>query len=80
METTYAFTAYNTETQYGYGTEDEALKYCKFLNRDRENNCYQVYESDLTDEQADTLAFNLRDCLNDLADGEVLDSTLSDTY
>jgi hypothetical protein len=66
METTYAFEAYNTETQYGYGTEDEALKYCKFLNRDRENNCYQVSESDITDEQADTLAFNLRDCLNDL--------------
>jgi hypothetical protein len=66
MEATYAFTAYNTETQYGYGTESEAAKYLAFLNQNREINLYEMGVSDLTDEQADTLAINLRDCLNDL--------------
>jgi hypothetical protein len=61
MEDTYAFTAYNTETQYGYGTENEAQQYLNFLNQDREINLYEMEVSDLTDEQADRLAFNLRD-------------------
>jgi hypothetical protein len=67
MESTYTFTAYNTETQYGYGTENEAQQYLSFLNRDREINLYEMEISGLTDEQADTLAFNLRDSLNDFA-------------
>ena len=67
MEATYAFTAYNTETQYGYGTENEAQQYLNFLNQDREINLYEMEVSGLTDELADTLAFNLRDGLNDFA-------------
>jgi hypothetical protein len=66
MEATYSFTAYNSEIQYAFGTESEAARYLKFLNRNREINLYQMEISDLTDEQADTLAFNLMDCLNDL--------------
>ncbi len=67
MEATYAFTANNRETQYGYGTEDEARQYLDFLNKDREINLYEMEVSGLTEEQADTLAFNLRDGLNDIA-------------
>lgn len=70
METTFEFTAYNTETLYGYGTEAEATLYVDWLNKDREINLYQMAESGLTDEQADTLAINLRD---DLADLELID-------
>jgi hypothetical protein len=66
MEVTYAFTAYNTETQYGFGTEDEATEYLEWLNKDKEINLYEMEISDLTDDQADTLAINLRDNLNDL--------------
>jgi hypothetical protein len=63
MEATYAFTAYNTETQYGYGTENEAQQYLDFLNQDREINLYEMEVAGLTDEQAERLAFNLRDFL-----------------
>jgi hypothetical protein len=66
METTYEFTAYNTERVYGYGTEDEAALYLRWLNRDRQINVYEMSPSELTDEQADTLAFNLREAINDL--------------
>jgi hypothetical protein len=67
MEATYSFTAYNSEAQYGYGTEAEAYQYLDFLNRDREINLYEMEVSGLTDGQADTLAFNLRDSLNEIA-------------
>jgi hypothetical protein len=66
METTFEFTAYNTETLYRHGTEAEATLYLNWLNEDREINLYQMAESGLTDEQADTLAINLRDNLADL--------------
>jgi hypothetical protein len=66
METTYEFSAYNTETIYGYGTETEATQYLEWLNQDKEINLYEMGVSDLTDEQADTLAINLRENLADL--------------
>lgn len=66
METTFEFTAYNTETQYGYGTEAEATLYLDWLNKGREINLYQMAKSDITDEQADTLAINLRENLAEL--------------
>jgi len=34
------FRAYNTESRYGYGTPQEADRYCDYLNRDREINHY----------------------------------------
>lgn len=66
MEATYEFTAYNTEVIYGFGTESEAAQYLEWLNQDKEINLYEMSVSDLTDEQADTLAINLLDCLKDL--------------
>lgn len=66
METTYEFAAYNTETIYGYGTEAEATQYLEWLNQGKEINLYEMGVSDLTDEQADTLAINLRENLADL--------------
>jgi hypothetical protein len=61
METTYEFTAYNSEKLYGYGTEDEAQLYLDHLNKDRDINLYEYEASDLTDDEADPLAFGLRD-------------------
>lgn len=66
METTYEFTAYNTEKIYGYGTENEASLYLDWLNRDKEINLYEMSESNITSEQSDTWAINLRDNLLDL--------------
>jgi hypothetical protein len=66
METTYEFTAYNSEKIYGYGSEAEAQIYLKWLNRNRGVNQYEMVESDLTADQADDLAFNLRENLADL--------------
>ncbi len=40
----YIFTAYNSEALYGCGCESDAEKYCNYLNRDREINCYQYAE------------------------------------
>jgi hypothetical protein len=40
IETWYEFTAYNTPTLYGYGNQEEAEKYCDFLNKGREINMY----------------------------------------
>lgn len=68
METTYEFTAYNTEVIYGYGSEIEARLYLDWLNRDREMNQYEMALSSLSDEQADILAVNLQENLADLAD------------
>ena len=59
METTYKFTAYNKESHYGYGTEDEAMRYLDLLN---EKLCFNLYEkeiSGLTDEQSEDISFSL---------------------
>lgn len=72
MEFVYKFTAYNTETIYGFGTEEEAITYQDWLNRDRQINLYERAVSELSDEQADTLAINIRENLNDL---ELIDSS-----
>ena len=40
----YRFEAYNTAAQYGFGTGDDAVKYCAHLNRNRETNCWQAEE------------------------------------
>lgn len=66
METTYEFTAYNTKTVYGYGSEDEAGLYLGWLNRDREINLYEMAKSSISQDEADTLAINLRENLGDL--------------
>jgi hypothetical protein len=66
MELTYEFTANNKESIYGYGTEPEAGIYLEWLNRDRLIDLYQMSESGLTEEQADTLAINLCENLADL--------------
>ena len=66
MEATYAFTAYNTEAEYGFGSESQAAEYLAHLNKDREINLYEMEVSDLTDDEAENLAFNLADCLNNL--------------
>lgn len=66
MEGIYEFSACNTESIYGYGTETEATKYLEWLNRDRKINLFEVGESSLTMDEADTLAINLRENLQDL--------------
>ena len=66
MEATYAFESHNAETQYGYGTESQAIEYREYLNRYRGINCYQVYPATLTDEQAEAMAFNLADELGNI--------------
>ena len=66
MEATYEFSAYNTESVYGYGTEAEATQYLGWLNKGREINLFEMAVSKLTEDQADTLAVNLRENLADL--------------
>lgn len=66
METTYAFKALYSGTIYGYGTEAEASQYLEWLNQKRETNLYGMSLSDLTSEQADTMAINLLDFLKDM--------------
>jgi hypothetical protein len=66
METTYEFSAYNLESIYAFGTESEAARYLEWLNKDREINLFEMTVSNLTDEQAETLAINLCDNLLDL--------------
>jgi hypothetical protein len=66
METTYEFSAYNSEKLYGYGSQSDAQLYLKWLNKNREINQYEMAASSLTDEDANTLAFNLRENLADL--------------
>jgi hypothetical protein len=48
----FEFTAYNTETLYGYGTETEANLYLDWLNENREINEYQKGISSLTEGRA----------------------------
>lgn len=59
METTYNFSAHDTESIYGFGTESEASLYLIWLNKDREINLYEMAVSGLTDEQADALDIDL---------------------
>ena len=66
METWYEFWANNRESLYGYGTSNEAEKYCEFLNQDREIHLFYVDEC--PQEKCDRLAertdtFNLADTL-----------------
>ncbi len=67
----YRFSAYNTESQYGYGSITEATEYLDFLNEDREINQYE-YEvvrdqhlvADLENNRTD--GFNISDVLNNV--------------
>ena len=61
METTYKFSAYNTESVYGFGTANEATQYLEWLNQNREINKFEMEISSLSDEQAENLAINLSD-------------------
>jgi len=49
-DTWWKFKAYNTESVYGWGTTDEADKYCDFLNSDREINVFHSEEIEDDDE------------------------------
>jgi len=66
MEATYEFSAYNTESVYGYGTTAEASQYLAFLNKGRDINLFEMAVSDLSEDRAEALAVNLRDSLRDL--------------
>lgn len=44
MEKWFEFTAYNSQTLYGFGTDAEASKYCDIINRHREVNVYGYRE------------------------------------
>jgi hypothetical protein len=66
MEGIFEFSAYNSESIYGFGTQAEASLYLDWLNKDREINLYEMAESSMTMEQADTLAVNLLENLQDL--------------
>lgn len=66
METTYEFSAYNQESIFGFGTENEAAQYLGWLNQGKEINLYEMAVSGLSDEQAEILAVNLREILADL--------------
>jgi hypothetical protein len=65
MEGIFEFSAYN-KSIYGFGTQAEASLYLDWLNKDREINLYEMTESSMTMEQADTLAVNLLENLQDL--------------
>lgn len=73
----WAFRAYNSEALYGYGYEDEARRYCRRLNGDRDINVYAreqlgpVSDAELIadlDSQRRTDGFNLADTLAELTD------------
>jgi hypothetical protein len=69
MEAWYAFKAYNSQTQYGYGTATEADQYADLLNRNREINVYAPHKLDDAEAaelklEGNTDAFNLSDALN----------------
>ena len=57
----FKFTAYNTEAQYGYGTEKQAIEYVELLNKDREVNLYEYELIEISEEEAEmrTDIFNL---------------------
>lgn len=74
MLSLYRFSAYNSQTEYGWGTEEEAGKYCDYLNRSREINVYGYREITDVDEimkrDEDGEVINLADALNEIADEE----------
>src|SRR5687768_14100213 len=55
----FAFRAYNSETQYGYGTTEDADRYSDLLNTGREVDLFSAYE--LTDEEAAELGLKDRE-------------------
>lgn len=69
VEKWFMFTAYNSQAHYGFGTRQEADKYCDILNRNREVGQYGYNE--ITDADAlaslnngdDTDGFRLDDAL-----------------
>ena len=51
-ERTYIFSAYNTESVYAYGTSGDAVRYCEYLNLNREDIAhYGIEKTDLTPNQ-----------------------------
>ena len=40
----FKFEAYNTESFYGFGSEEEANRYCDHLNKDRDINVFGAGE------------------------------------
>lgn len=66
----FAFRAYNTQTEYGFGSDNEAERYCDHLNAAREVNVYAAHELS-ADEAAeldlDNRGFNLDDALAEIA-------------
>ena len=69
-ENWFAFRAFTTQTQYGYGTEQEAEKYAERLNRNRYINVYASYA--VTDEVVKALNLDNSDL------GFALSTALSD--
>lgn len=64
MEATYKFSAYNTESVYGYVTEVEADRYLDLLNKGREVNLFEMESVSLAPDEDATV--NLCDALQDL--------------
>lgn len=73
-EAWFAFKAYNTQTQYGYGTETQAEAYADHLNKHREINLFAAHKLSAEEAQERGLnegygdSFNLEDC--DVGDEE----------
>lgn len=65
------FSAYNTESIYGYGSRIDADEYLQWLNRDREIDLYEMCEFEMDEEKADRVAFELRETLEAIEDGEI---------
>ena len=65
---TYIFSAYNSESVYAYGTSGDAVRYCEYLNLNREDIAhYGIEKTDLTPNQLQNtinLADELADCCN----------------
>ncbi len=40
----FKFSAYNSESQYGFGNMAQAETYCQILNSEREINCFSIEE------------------------------------
>ena len=73
MEQWFAFRAFNSQTFYGFGTDEQADRFADHLNKRRETNVYGAYP--LTTDEAIELrvderddAFNLDDELRAVAD------------
>ncbi len=75
MEQWFAFRAFNSQTLYGFGTDEQADKYAEHLNQSREINVYGAHP--MTTDEAIELrvdkrddAFNLDDELRAVADAQ----------